>query len=36
MKELLKGINYFTDADHFALMNELMLMLSKYLNYDDL
>jgi hypothetical protein len=25
-----------TDADHFALMNELMLMLSKYLKYDDM
>jgi hypothetical protein len=36
MKELLKGINQLTDADHFALMNELMRMLSKYLNYDDM
>jgi hypothetical protein len=36
IEELLKGINHLTDADHFALMNELMLMLSKYLNYDDL
>lgn len=31
-----EGHKHLTDADHFALMNELMLMLSKYLNYDDL
>jgi hypothetical protein len=36
MEELLKGINHLTNADHFALMNELMLMLSKYLKYDDM